>query len=165
VNQFFLDASALVKRYAVERGSDRLDHLFVSVDHERLICLMLGAAEVMAALVRKRNGGQLTSPLFLLAASRLRAEVVSSRSFVRLAATNKVISSSLDVLPRHPINSSDAVALQAALDYRDLVGEEGHAVVFVASDQRLLRAARSEGLVTFDPETDSQADLDVLIGP
>jgi hypothetical protein len=33
----------------------------------------------------------------------------------------------------------------------------------VASDQRLLRAAAAEGLATFNPETQSQAELDALI--
>jgi hypothetical protein len=35
----------------------------------------------------------------------------------------------------------------------------------VASDQRLLRAAQAEGLLTFDPEVQSQVELDVLLGP
>jgi len=32
-------------------------------------------------------------------------------------------------------------------------------------DQRLNKAARAEGLIVFDPETDSQADLDKLLPP
>lgn len=41
----------------------------------------------------------------------------------------------------------------------------GYNLVLVSSDKRLLRASQNEGLLTFDPETDSQAALDVLIDP
>jgi predicted nucleic acid-binding protein len=54
---FLLDASALVKRYANETGSAVVDYLFAHTARDRLMCLMLGAAEVAAALVRKPNGG------------------------------------------------------------------------------------------------------------
>jgi len=41
----------------------------------------------------------------------------------------------------------------------------GNQLVLVSSDQRLLKAAQAEGLFTFDPETQSQADLDALLAP
>jgi hypothetical protein len=36
-------------------------------------------------------------------------------------------------------------------------------LVLVASDQRLLRAAQAEGLLTFDPERQDKADLGVVL--
>jgi hypothetical protein len=38
-------------------------------------------------------------------------------------------------------------------------------LVLVSSDQRLLRAAQAEGLVTFNPEIQDQATLAALVGP
>ena len=38
-----------------------------------------------------------------------------------------------------------------------------HHIVVVTSDKRLLKACQAEGLTIFDPETQSQADLDALI--
>ncbi len=55
----------------------------------------------------------------------------------------------------------DASALAIARKLRT----SGDDLVLVASDQRLLRAARSEGLVTFNPETQNQAALAALVGP
>jgi hypothetical protein len=40
---------------------------------------------------------------------------------------------------------------------------DGDNLVLVSSDKRLLRASQSEGLPTFNPETDSQTALDILI--
>ena len=62
-----------------------------------------------------------------------------------------------------PINSSDAYILQCALDKSNQLRTTGHDLILVSSDKSLLNAARSEGLLTFDPETDSQTTLNVLI--
>jgi predicted nucleic acid-binding protein len=165
MNSFLLDASALVKRYSPERGAPLVHHLFVRAARHRLRCLMLGAAEVVAALVRKRNGGRLTPPLFTVAMAELRAEVVMAADFQKLPADNPLINASLLLLEKYPINSSDAVVLQTALDLAPSLRLAGDDLVLVASDRRLLASARAERLLTFDPETQSQADLDALIGP
>ena len=61
------------------------------------------------------------------------------------------------------INSTDACILQCALDTVDELRTAGDDLILVSSDKDLLVAARTERLLTFDPETDNQTDLDVLI--
>jgi hypothetical protein len=56
---FFLDGSALAKRYVAETGSPLLDHLFDQVAAERLAVLNIGFAEVVSILVRRKNAGPL----------------------------------------------------------------------------------------------------------
>ena len=58
VYYFYFDASALVKRYTEEIGSDKIDVLFTNVPLERLLCLTVGAIEVFWICVRKRNDGR-----------------------------------------------------------------------------------------------------------
>src|SRR5947209_8221555 len=91
MNQFLLDASALVKRYYPETGSPLVHFLFANAGRHRLGCLMLGAAEVVAALVRKRNAGLLTPALFALALGEFRREVLDAADFVKLASDNRLI--------------------------------------------------------------------------
>ena len=38
-------------------------------------------------------------------------------------------------------------------------------LALVSSDQRLLRAAQAEGIITFNPESQDQAALGLLVGP
>jgi hypothetical protein len=64
MNFFLLDDSALLKRYALEPGTDLIDHLFRMVTRDRLAGLMLGVAEAPATLVRRRRLGRLTPVLF-----------------------------------------------------------------------------------------------------
>lgn len=57
------DASALVKRYVPDIGSDVVSELFASVPAAQMITTFVGYAEAHAALVRKRNRGELSVAL------------------------------------------------------------------------------------------------------
>jgi predicted nucleic acid-binding protein len=162
---FLLDASALVKRYAVEVGTPLLDHLFAQATPARLLCLTLGVAEVAATLVRKRNRGDLTLAAYTLTMAALHSEVLRIGGLVKLAADDPLILHSLPLLERHAINATDAVVLQTALDLAAALRASGNDLVLVATDRRLLQAARAEGVIVFDPETQIQTDLDVLLMP
>lgn len=163
MNLFLLDASALVKRYAVEKGSALMHRLFTQAVPTRLSCLMLGAAEVFASLVWRRNDGRLALPQFTLASAAFLNEVLQANSFTKHPAANPLIERAIGLLPTHPINSNDAIVLQAALDLAAAHRISGNDLVLVAADQRLLNAAQAEGLVIFDPETQPQPDLDKLL--
>jgi predicted nucleic acid-binding protein len=165
MHRFVLDASALVKRYATEVGTPLLNHLFHRAGRPRLACPMLGAAEVAATLVRKRNRGDLTPTVFTAAMLAFQSEVLNAADFLKLSADNALILRSIPLADRHSINANDAVVLLSALDLALSLRTAGDDLVLITADQRLLRAARAEGLVTFDSETQPQADLDALLGP
>jgi hypothetical protein len=126
---------------------------------------MLGATEVAAALVRKRNAGLITPLDYAVAMANLRAEIIDAADFLKPTTDNSLISTSVPLLDRHAINATDAVVLQAGLLLVSQFRAAGNDLVLVACDRRLLRAAQAEGLLTFDPETQTQAELDALIGP
>jgi hypothetical protein len=165
MNFFFLDASGLSKRYSLEVGVALVDHLFSRVPLARLSCLMLGAAEVASVLVRRRNGGRLPPAAFAQGLANLIDEIVNNPGFPALVAPNGLIVAALPLIETHSINSTDAVVLRLCLNLADELRARGDDLVLVASDRRLLRAAQHERLLTFDPETQTQADLDALIGP
>jgi len=111
-----MDASALVKRYAIEAGTPLLNHLFAQVNPARLLCLTLGVAEVAATLARKRNRGDITSAAYSLAMRALYSEVLRGGP-VKLPADDHLILRSLPLSDRHSINATDAVVLQTALEF------------------------------------------------
>ena len=65
----------------------------------------------------------------------------------------------MNLIENHSLNSVDALVLHSALEIAAELGNTGDTLVLVASDQRLLRAARMEGLQIFNPELDSQQTL------
>lgn len=161
---FYLDASALAKRYAPEVGTSVINHLFSRVTPDKFHLFNVTMAEVVSLLVRKKNGGRLSAPAYAQALIDLGAEISSSPA-QKLAADNGLITSAVPLIEVHSINSTDAIILRSALDLADSLRDVGASLVLVTSDKRLVRAAAAEGLSTFDPETQSQTDLDALLGP
>jgi len=160
VYYFYFDASGLVKRYTEEVGSDKVDFLFQNVPSNRLMCLAIGAAEVFSICVRKRNDGRITRHHFEQTVGYLDYEVINIESdFETVPAQNVLIWESIGLMDTHSINSVDAILLCSALDIATDLRNEDDELVLIASDQRLLRAAQTEGLLCFNPETDSQQVL------
>ena len=67
------------------------------------------------------------------------------------------------LIEKYSLNSTDAILLNSALNIAADLRHAGNDLVLVAADGRLLRAARAEGLDTFNPERNSQADLNALL--
>ena len=157
---FYFDASALVKRYIRESGSEKMLFLFDNVPLERLSCLTLGAVEVFWICVRKRNDNRITSHQFERATTHLRREVINNQSgFKTISVPDSLVWDSIRLIETHSLNSVDAMVLCSALDTATELRSTSDRLVLVASDQRLLRAARAEGLQVFNPEIDSQQIL------
>jgi predicted nucleic acid-binding protein len=162
-NSFFLDASALGKRYVPERGSAQVDAIIDTVPGGRLYLLILGAGEIVSILVRKHNAGAFSDAFFQQALANFEAEIVRPADITKVPVTSRLVTASLPLIVAHAINSTDALVLKSALAIARKLRAAGDDLVLVASDQRLLRAAETEGLVTFNPETEPQAAVAALL--
>ena len=157
---FYFDASALVKRYIREVGSDKVIFLFENVPLNRLRCLTLGAAEVFWVCVRKKNDGRITPHEFTHAVVNLTREVTSDASdFYTAPVPDSLVWASLNLVETYSINSTDAMVLRSAIEIAVELNSTDDKLVLVASDQRLLRAASNEGLSIFNPESDATQTL------
>jgi uncharacterized protein len=162
VNYFYCDASAVIKRYLIEIGSPLINHLFDTVPRDRLVMLTPGVGETLSALVRRRNSGALSLPAYQQASQALRSELILAGTVQLKPAEDTLVFASLPLIEKHSINSTDALVLRSALDTASTLWALGQDLVLVASDTRLLVAALAEGLNTWNPETDTQAQLDTL---
>lgn len=163
MNFFWLDASAYAKRYVAEKGSQLINHLFARVPLERMVCLFEGGGEIIFVFVRRRNEGRITTTRFNQLREHFQTEFIEHDELDRVFPTKDQITDSWDLIEKHSLNSTDAILLQCALDRTHELRANGDNLVLTSADKRLLRAAQSEGLHTFDPETDSEATLDFLI--
>jgi predicted nucleic acid-binding protein len=164
-NSFYLDASALAKRYVPETGSPLIDAILDAVPRPGLYILNIGAGEVVSIFVRKRNAGIISDAEFGQALLDFEADIVRAAAVNKVPVSNRLATSAFALIVAHSINSTDAVTLRSALAIAHKLRQSGDDLVLVASDQRLLRAAQAEGLVTFNPETQDQAALAALLGP
>jgi len=164
-NSFYLDASALAKRYVPEKGSAQVDTILDKVSSDRIRLLNIGAGEVVSILVRKRNGGELSITEFKQAVASFDAEILGTTGVTRTSVTSRLVTSSFSLIVAHSINSTDALILKSALTVARKSRRPGDDLVLAASDQRLVRAVQAEGLVTFNAETQDHAALAALVGP
>lgn len=164
-HSFYLDASALAKRYIPEAGSALVDAILDTVHANRIYVLNVGTGEVLSILVRKRNAGVMSIAEFARVTASFHAEIVRATDITKLSITSRLVTSSFGLIVAHSINSTDALILKSALAIARKLRAGGDDLVLVASDQRLLRAAQGEGLTTFNPESQDQAALAPLIGP
>ena len=163
MNYFYMDASAMAKRYVPEVGSDLLDLLFDTISRNRLACWDVGIAEVTSIFVRQRNDGRITQERFNQARNQFRIEVLESNDLRILETTLPLILDALDLISAHSINGSDAIFLQAAIEVVAELREDQNDLVVGASDVRLVRATHRENMRAFNPEQNKTSDLEDLI--
>ena len=165
MNYFWLDANACVKRYVVEEGTLLINYLFARVPLNKMFCLLEGIGEIISVIVRVRNRGEITTAGFIQIRQLFDSEIIHRDEVELVLPTEDQITASWLLIEKHSLNSTDAILLQCTLDSTNELRMDGDNLVLVSSDKRLIRAAQNEGLLTFDPETDSQTILDVLIDP
>ena len=165
MNYFWLDASAVVKRYITEpNGTPEMRYFFHKVLPERMmICRPVTVGEVISIFVRRKNNRDITIVDFNRIKQLFETEISQQPDVLKVYPTNSQTDDSVEFVETYAINSSDAIILQCALDKANELREDSHDLIFVSSDKRLIRAAKIEELLTFDPETDTQIALDVLI--
>lgn len=165
MNYFWLDASAVVKRYITEpSGTPEMRYFFDRVPPERMmICRSVTVGEVISIFVRRKNNRDITPVDFNRIKQLFETEISQQPDVVKVYPTNSQTDDSVELVETYSINSSDAIILQCALDEASELRVKGHNLIMVSSDKGFLKAARNERLRTFDPETESQTTLDVLI--
>lgn len=164
MNVFWLDASALIKFYISETGSHKMSRLFSRIPLNQMQCLHLTIGEVISIFVRHKNNDryrQITKTLFNQQMQHFENDFIHSVVVNLKIATKDQISESWKLIKKHSINSKDDCI--RAIDHANEIKPDGKRLILVSSDKRLIRAARSEKIITFDPETDTQNSLEVVI--
>lgn len=134
----FFDASALVKRYVREAATTRVRKLLSRGD---VVVSRLSEVEVISAFSRLARAGLWGGD------ERDRASAAFTRDLVEWHVVElpvEVISRARILLGRHPIRAGDAIQLASAQYFQQMLARPLE--LFVAFDDRLIDAARGEGL-------------------
>jgi uncharacterized protein len=149
---YYADSSALVKRHTRERGSAWIKNLTDPAAQHVFITARIGMVEVLGALNRKIREGTLTAAAYPPIA--VDVEAVFRTEYQLIEITVAVVNLACILVERHPLKGYDAVHLAAALlTNATLTAARGSAsLTFLSADQKLLTAARTEGLLTDNPD-------------
>ncbi len=147
---YYLDASALSKRYVLERGGAWISSLLLADAGHTALTAHITIVEVASALARRRREGSIAVDDYAVATKALAEQARTEYEMVEM--DEPVVALACQLLDKHPLRAYDAVQLASALAANlALVSAGLAALVFVSADDRLNRVATTEGLVTADP--------------
>jgi len=151
MSNFFLDSSAVVKRYQHETGSDWITALLDPVAGHTIILGEITLAEVSAALAAKHRAPKgITRQECDQAVALFLGHCDTD---YELTAVNRlVIDRAVILTQNHRLRGYDAVQLATALTANAVLTSAGLSpLTFVAADDDLVQAARAEGLAAENP--------------
>ena len=143
---YFLEATAFMKLFVQEPGTETLIRLMETVEDNRKLISAATPLEVYAAIRRRERAGDVTPEDAAQALEVLRLE--SARA-VQQPLNPAVLEAARQLLDRTALRWPQALQLGAVLAARDMF--KGTEILFVSASAALLEAARSEGLETLDP--------------
>lgn len=152
---FYLDTSALVKRYRAERGTEVVEALLANpLPEDRFLVSFLSVIELTSGILRLVKGGQLSEDTANEILARFRRDL--RELFTVWPLNEEVAVSAVTVVEEHRLRSSDAIHLTTAQKIGSLA--PGARVVMVSSDRELLDAATAAGLIALDPQAPGSAE-------
>jgi len=142
---WFVDTSALVKRYIREDGSDWLRKEIAR--HDVLIS-QLTPIELGAALSKRFREGSISEFVFHQARRAMLLQLVEGR-YATLDLSQRVVSQALSLTFRQQLRAYDAVQLATALVAS--IEVDPRRFVFITADEKLAAVSLAQGLRTENP--------------
>ena len=150
VNIYFLDSSALIKRYVVEIGSPWIKTLTDSQTGNSLLVVRITWVEVLSAFARRQREGGITAAEVAALIQKFRSEFNSRYRVIEVDVA--LVERAGELIVQYPLRAYDAVQLASALRVQSVLTSMTETqLIFVSADNRLLDIAQSAGLVIDNP--------------
>ena len=148
---YFLDSSAIVKRYFPEQGHKWIDALCGNGQGDEIYIAQVALVEVVAALCRREREGSITFPERDTLIMLFRKD--SRESYNVWPVTADLYISAGDLCRSHRLRAYDAVQLACILARRYTLANQAPDPIFVCADLGLLDIAGVEGLQVENPNS------------
>ena len=150
VNTYFLDTSALVKRYVPETGSNWIQSITDGAANNDLTISQITWVELHSALSRRQREGSMSAGGLDIILQKFRNEFDTKYRVIEV--DQALIESAGQLVVQYPLCAYDAVQLTSGLYVKALLmSVPDTQLVFVSADNRLLNIAQSAGLVIDNP--------------
>ena len=146
---FFLDSSALVKRYARETGTAWVFTLLRPSTGNDIFIASVTGIEVVSAVTRRQRGGSLSLRTAAKALARVRRDF--ARRYIVAELTPAIVARAMSLAERYALRGYDAAQLATALELNSRLVAKGHVLMLDSGDIELNAAATAEGLDVDDP--------------
>lgn len=143
---YFLDTSALAKRYLVETGSGWIKSFFLPTLNPVIVISELTPVEMFSLLARRQRERYI-SPQDS-AAFRADFLVHFEKQYLVVNLESSILLQARSLVTNHKLRTLDAIQLASAVHAAHILGES---LTFLSADIDLLTAATSEGFVVDNP--------------
>ena len=151
LNAYFLDTSALVKRYIVETGTPWVQTITNPAAQNILLISRLTCVEISSAISRRKRESTLTPKQAAQLKLVFQDHCKTQYQIVELNLHMTDLASTL--CDRQSLRAYDAVQLSSALTVQPIIQEQPNTTfTFLSADDRLIRAAQQENLVAENPK-------------
>lgn len=145
---FFVDTSALAKRYISEKGSNWVKSWIVPAMGHDIIIAHLTLVEMVSILARRQRDGLLTKTIAHTIQTQFMLHAAHQYQVIQMNRHTRQIAQQL--LIKYPLRTLDAIQLACTLYTHQLISQS---ITFVSGDKKLLTIAAQEGFTTEDPNT------------
>lgn len=146
---YFLDSSAISKRYFREPGSVWINGRTEPSRGHRLIIAAISSVEVVSAMVRRVRSGGISASEGNTLLTDFRVDL--ARQYRRIEITPALLDAAMRLAEAHALRGYDAVQLASALEADAASARQGLSCTLISADLELNAAAAAEGLVVEDP--------------
>jgi uncharacterized protein len=146
---YFIDSSALVKRYVNETGSAWILRLFDPASNNRVLIAAITGVEIIAAISRRERSGSIASTNAKALCDQFRHDYRSDYQIVKI--TDNVISSGMILSETYGLRGYDAVQLAVGCAIKAVCLASGVLLTFVSADRELNTSALREGMAIENP--------------
>lgn len=147
---YFLDSSALVKRYAKEVGTSWVFSLVRRSAANHLYIARITGVELVSALTRRERAGRLSASAVAKALARFEREFANRYTTVEV--TPRLVATAMKLARAHALRGYDAVQLASAMEVQQArVSRGASPLTLVSADDPLNAAAVAEGLLVDNP--------------
>ncbi len=155
---YYLDTSAIMKRYRTEIGSDVVDEIFDGLtDSDELATSYLTLLEVNSAATRLLKGRVIAQSVYRRILSRFTLDIFND-AVTLLPIQNELIDSAIDIAGEYALRSLDALHFASAL-IAIRMSSDSQGLFMVSADRELLEACESYGILTLNPQSNDAIEI------
>ena len=147
---YFLDSSALVKRYISETGSNWVCNLFDPSLGNQFFIAAIAGVEIVSAITRRAKNGGINVADAIAVREQFKQDFQTEYQIIEIS--DKIINSAINIAESYALRGYDAVQLASGRELNILCIANGlNGVNFVSADNNLNTAAMGEGLIIKNP--------------
>ncbi len=151
---FYLDTSALLKRYRTEKGTEVVDRLYRS--KEDLLTSEYACVEVASVAVRALRGRVLDADAYEKLMGAFTHDLV--KRLLPWPVSSELVWDTFEAVTRYGLRAPDGLQIASAEAVKKYSRGDDE-FFFVASDRELLVASRAAGMNALDPQADGAAGI------